>query len=330
MNASTKHFIRRPRGVRPQGRRRIERMLRVFLASCGISAVFAYTLEVKDKADLTFAAGAEFRTAPLAKSGGTGALIRSGGPGDHSVIVAVKPAPQPIKRLQLELEFLIGYESQSGNAPVLSIWTHTTPDSTAAGGKQIYESPPLRCDEKDKHHCYTTCDEKDQRDCYLPSLSVDATCADCTGTYVSLHFTNNANNVQVLLPLTFNLNEETRFVSYIVDFSALIVALCKLLYLYLCSCRCTHCIETVYIGDDAGYRDRYGDWSNCLREAREARLASHSARGPRSIPRRLGARWCPILNLGVSKLYCAGPTPTARPPDKCCTLRERHECCSQR
>jgi hypothetical protein len=226
------------RGVAKGGDVHIERMLRVLLASCGLSVGFAYTLQVKDKADLTFAAGAEFRTAPLAKSGGTGAVIRSGGPGDHSVVVAVKPAPQPIKRLQLELEFLIGYESQAGDAPVLSIWTHNTPDFTAAGGKQIYESPPLRCDEKGKHHCYTTCDEKDQRDCYLPSLSVDATCEDCTGTYVSVHFINNANNVQLLLPMTFNLNEETRFVSYIVDFSALIVALCKLVSRYLCSCRC--------------------------------------------------------------------------------------------
>lgn len=201
--------------------------LLALLAVYNVTVVFAFTLEVKDATDLSFVSGAEFRTAPLAKSGGKGALIRSGGPGDQSAVVTIKPAPLPIKRVQLELEFLIGYETQVGEAPVLSIWTHDTPDANTAGGKKIYESPPLRCDEKDKRHCYSACDEKDQRDCYLPSLSVDATCADCTGTYVSVHFTNNANNVQLLLPMTFNLNEETRFVSYIVDFSALIVALCE-------------------------------------------------------------------------------------------------------
>ena len=204
-------------------------MLLVLLAACSVSAAWAWTLELTDATDLTFADGAEFRTAPLAASGGAGALVRSGSPGDQSLVVAVKAAPQPIRRVQVELEYVIGYESHPGEAPVLSIWVHSTPDATKTSAKQVYESPPLHCDEKAGRHCYTHCDENDQRDCYSPSLSIDATCADCTGTYLSVHFTNNANNVQLLMPMTFNVNEETRFVSYIVDFSALFVATCEFL-----------------------------------------------------------------------------------------------------
>lgn len=187
----------------------------------------AWTLKLSDAADLNFGSGAEFRAQPLAASGGKGALIRSGGPGDHSLAVAVKPTPQPIKRIQAEVLYVVGYESHPGEAPVLSIWIHDNPAPTNAGSKQVYESPPLRCDEKDKRHCYTHCDEKDQRDCYQPGLSIDVTCTDCTGKYVSVHFTNNANNVQLLLPMTFNINNETKFISYIVDFFALFAALCK-------------------------------------------------------------------------------------------------------
>ena len=89
------------------------------------------------------------------------------------------------------------------------------------------ESPPLRCDKAEKRHCYTDCPEKDQKDCYAPSASVDAVCESCTGKYVSIRFFNNANNVQLLLPMSIEINQETLFISYITDFAALCGGLCK-------------------------------------------------------------------------------------------------------
>lgn len=187
-------------------------------------------LEVKDAQDLAFASGAEFRTQPLAKSGGKGAIIRSGGPQGLSSATVVKPSSVAITRVQLELEYLIGYESHGPKPPVLTLWVQDTPDATAPGGKQVYESPPLVCDKEEKHHrhCYTTCDEEDQRDCYTPGISVDAVCTECTGKYVSFRFVNNDNNLQVLLPITININEETRLVSYLIDFGAIFFTACEL------------------------------------------------------------------------------------------------------
>ena len=212
--------------------KRMERLLCASLLLVGlVPGVRAVELEVKGAKDVTLATGAEFRDKPLARSGGTGALIRSGNPNDHSTATVIEPSPDPIKRVQLDIEYLIGFESD-GVPPVLSVWVQDTPDPTAPGGKQVYESgkdsPPLKCDTKAKRHCYSTCDDKDQRDCYSPAISVDAVCPECTGKYVSLRFANNAMNVQVLLPLTISINEKTQFISYIVDFSALFVGMCEL------------------------------------------------------------------------------------------------------
>ena len=123
--------------------------------------------------------------------------------------------------MQLDYDYVIGYESHAGEAPVLSIVVHDTPAPDGAGAEQIYESPPLRCDKAEKRHCYTDCPQKDQKDCYAPSASVDAVCEHCTGRYVSIRFSNNANNVQLLLPMSIEINQETLFISYITDFAAL-------------------------------------------------------------------------------------------------------------
>ena len=157
-------------------------VLLLLLVGLLLPAAEAFTLELKDATSFTFADGAEFRDKPLANSGGSGPLIRSGGPGQLSSATAVEASPLPIKRVQLDFDYLVGYESGGGEAPVVSVWVHDTPDASAAGGKQVYSSPPLPCEKKGKRHCYGTCDEKDQKDCYSPGVSVDAVCADCTGT----------------------------------------------------------------------------------------------------------------------------------------------------
>ena len=105
----------------------------------------AWTLELKGAQDLTFAAGAEFRSAPLASSGGAGALIRSGSPGDHSSATCVKPSPEAVKRVQLDYDYVIGYESHGGEAPVLSVWVHDTPAPDGPGAKQICARHTLGC-----------------------------------------------------------------------------------------------------------------------------------------------------------------------------------------
>jgi hypothetical protein len=132
----------------------MERLLCASLLLVGlVPGVRAVELEVKGAKDVTLATGAEFRDKPLARSGGTGALIRSGNPNDHSTATVIEPSPDPIKRVQLDIEYLIGFESD-GVPPVLSVWVQDTPDPTAPGGKQVYESgkdsPPLKCDTKAK------------------------------------------------------------------------------------------------------------------------------------------------------------------------------------
>lgn len=110
-----------------------------------VPAARAWTLELKGAQDLTFAAGAEFRSAPLASSGGAGALIRSGSPGDHSSATCVKPSPEAVKRVQLDYDYVIGYESHGGEAPVLSILVHDTPAPDGPGAKQICARHTLGC-----------------------------------------------------------------------------------------------------------------------------------------------------------------------------------------
>lgn len=50
--------------------------------------------------------------------------------------------------------------------------------------------------------------------------SVDAVCEGCTGTHITIKFANGKNNVQLLLPMNLEINSETNFISYIIDFSA--------------------------------------------------------------------------------------------------------------
>ena len=181
----------------------------------------AWTLELLGADDLTFADGAEFRgDGPLARSGGKGPIIRSGGPQQHSSVSTVKPSPEPIKRVQLDYDYLIGYEGP-GPPPVLSVWVTDGPEPTGGnpGAKLIYTSPPLPFDPKEKKHSYDTCDDKDQSECYKPGTNVNAACEECTGKFVQIRFANNANNVQLLLPITISINEETEPVSYVVYFA---------------------------------------------------------------------------------------------------------------
>ena len=163
--------------------------------------------------------------------------IRSGSPGVDGYATTVKASPTPIMRVTLDFGYIVGFGATAttppADSPTLAIWVHDTPDWTPTGpgaGKQVYVSPALRCDDSGggvgshkgkQDHCYSKCYSKDYKDCYEPGLSVDVHCKGCTGTYLTIKFTNNKNNVQLLLPMDIEINQSTGFISYIIDLSTL-------------------------------------------------------------------------------------------------------------
>jgi hypothetical protein len=206
-------------------------LAKILLLASRASAEKEETITLAESTDLVCIGGADSRwtTGPLKSNVGTG--IRSGNPDSTSECVLTKPTTVPIERVTFDYGWIVGFDSggpttQPSEDPVLSIWVQDTPDTGAAGGVQIY-SKPLKCDYGKSLHCYSTCDKKNKRDCYFPAATVDVSCNGCTGRYISIKFSNNKRNMQLVMPIDIEINHVWAApVSIAIDIAGLLIVAC--------------------------------------------------------------------------------------------------------
>lgn len=215
-------------------RRRVWRLVVLLLLLLSAEAD-EETVKLRKAKDLSCTGGAvasDTSWGPRPKQENVGPGIRSGDPGGNSECVVVKPTTVKIERVSLDYGWVVGFDTAAptlpaDDDPVLSIWVQDTPGTGQAGGKKVY-SKALKCDYEKGLHCYAKCEKKDSRDCFDPSNSVDVPCKDCTGKYISIRFTNNKRNLQMVLPIDIEINHVWAApVSWAVDIAGLVAITCE-------------------------------------------------------------------------------------------------------
>jgi hypothetical protein len=141
--------------------------------------------------------GASFSTWPA----GIHPVMRSGSNTDPHPMCRVKiPAPEPIRAVTLDYQYVAGYGCKKGcaGATVMKLLATDEHFQLPDGHGHLYKSPPLNQASGDECQWQSSC---------YKQVHVDAGCKLCTGRHLTFAFENTRHNVQLLLPMVITINE---------------------------------------------------------------------------------------------------------------------------
>jgi hypothetical protein len=160
---------------------------------------------------------------------GGAANMRSGSPNSQGECRLKYPASGPVKSVQLEYRYAAGYgcgpppDHTCENPPTMELWAQTEAGVNAGG--PMYTNPKMDAKSGyapwngirflpvpswgDTIPCVPCRDAGHwKKEAYSDPVSVDAVCDACEGRYLAFVFHNNDHNVQLLLPITVEIDVE--------------------------------------------------------------------------------------------------------------------------
>jgi hypothetical protein len=155
--------------------------------------MYTETVVIKNPADLIFAGGASFSAAPLAS-------IRSGNPGQSTTASFVTPLNPGTTLRAVDFDYRYDTGFGAASAPLSPKDSNF---SLLAAGTTVFASPPLR----DFSYDANRTNYSNPIPVITSGLSVTVP-SDGKASHFEISFENNAYNMQLLLPMRFNLTCE--------------------------------------------------------------------------------------------------------------------------
>lgn len=143
--------------------------------------------------------GASFSSWPR----GQHAVMRGGSRTDTRPMCRLKvPAPEKVRTVVLSYKYVAGYNCTNGctRATVLKLLAADANSELPLGHGLLYKSAPLNQANGDECNWDDTC---------YKQVDVNAGCKQCEGRYFTFVFENDRHNVQLLLPISITINEDT-------------------------------------------------------------------------------------------------------------------------